>query len=83
MPVANLLGESSALASLPGGWWLALELYLASLLQAGTLLETAGSHEDAAHAFEEGYALVRSCTQCDGILLYCCTGVWLNAGTLH
>lgn len=45
--------------SLPGGWWQALELYLASLVHVGSLLETAGSHEDALLAFEEGLTLVR------------------------
>lgn len=45
--------------SLPGGWWQALELYLASLVQVATLLEMAGSHEDAFLAFEEGLTLVR------------------------
>ena len=40
------------------GYWQVAWLYLTSLLKLGEAYETAGSHEDAAHAFKEGLELV-------------------------
>ena len=40
------------------GYWQVAWLYLTSLLKLGEAYETAGSHEDATHAFNEGLELV-------------------------
>ena len=40
------------------GYWQVAWLYLTSLLKLGEVYETAGNHEDAAHAFKEGLQLV-------------------------
>ena len=50
------------------GYWQVAWLYLTSLLKLGEVYETAGSHEDAAHAFKEGLELVCRFLSCILIL---------------